>query len=139
MESKVRVFNNKIYCLEHEELLDTFEESQLQNSTGSDDNGDHTGDNDPAERITNGKEKENDAAKAKKEETLPPKKRGPKPQADHTEKPANGTAAKRGRKGSVKGEQGTKGSVSDDPLAVAPMFDDDEEEEFGLVIDIPNF
>ncbi|XP_060558862.1 histone-lysine N-methyltransferase NSD2-like, partial [Ruditapes philippinarum] len=140
-DTKVRFFDNKVYCIEHEDLLDTLEESQSQTSAASDDNGEPAGDADATEKVTNGKDNDATVKGKSKDETLPPKKRGPKPQSETTDKPTNGTAAKvsRGRKSSVKGEPGTKGSVSDDPLAVAPMFDDDEEEEFGLVIDIPNF
>lgn len=140
-DTKIRMFDNKVYCVEHEDLLDTLEESQSQASAASDDNVELPADSDAGEKVTNGKENDATVKGKSKEETLPPKKRGPKPQSESSDKSTNGTAAKvsRGRKSSVKGEQGTKGSVSDDPLAVAPMFDDDEEEEFGLVIDIPNF
>lgn len=141
--TKIREYDGNFYCLEHEDLLDTLEESQSHTSTASssDENGELPSSDPSATENPSGK-KENDAKVKVKEETLPPKKRGPKPaEAAVTDKPTNGTVPKvpRGRKSSLKGEQGTKGSVSDDPLAVAPMFDDDEEEEFGLVIDIPNF
>lgn len=139
--NNIKEFDGKIYCLEHDDLIETLTESRVQSSNASDDNGGQASDIDAVEKSTNGK-KENDSKKGKsKEETLPPKKRGPKPLTESGDKAPNGAAPKpgKGRKGSTKGESGGKGSVSDDPLAVAPMFDDDEEEEFGLVIDIPNF
>ena len=80
-----------------------------------------------------------------KQEEISSKKRGSKQLVEKNTKTngivANERAGKgsKGKKGSGKGVNGTKGPVSDDPLAVAPMFDDSEDEEFGLVIDIPNF
>ncbi|KAL4232100.1 Histone-lysine N-methyltransferase [Mactra antiquata] len=137
----IKEFDGKTYCSEHEDLLESLIESRTHSSNVSDDNS-QASDIDVQEKASNGK-KESEVKKGKiKDETLPPKKRGPKPLTESSgDKASNGATVKpgKGRKGSVKGDSGTKGAVSDDPLAVAPMFDDDEEEEFGLVIDIPNF
>lgn len=147
-DKKTREFDSRTYCLEHDDLIDTLTESQSQGSTGSEENTSETpaatlGESAPKTKNGSKAEKQKDAngEKEKKvKETLPPKKRGPKPQADTSEKekPTNGTGKQgKGRKGSVKGEMGSKGPVLDESLAVAPMFDDDDDEEFGLVIDIP--
>ena len=158
-DNKMRDFEGRTYCLEHEDLLETLSESQSQVSTGSEENTTETPTSATAassvseqsasktkgssKNGNNGdKVKEKDSAAAadkekKVKETLPPKKRGQKPQADG-DKPSNGTGKQgRGRRGSTK-EAGQRGSSLDDTLAVPPMFDDDDE-EFDLVIDIPNF
>ena len=160
-----KLFEEKTYCLEHEELLEALRESQSQTSTSdevSDANSDsETKSNASKESLkvaapkpvrqnskTENKEKEN---RMKDQGSLPPKKRGPKPSVDKPDKDKQGTTegsstppvpTKRGRpkksmeNGANGGGRVGKGS---DLLAVAPMFDDDEDEEFDLVIDIPNF
>ena len=158
-----KIFEDKIYCLEHNELLDALAESQSQNST-SDEVSDANSDSETKSNAskesskvavpkiarqnskTENKEKDN---RIKDQGSLPPKKRGPKPSLDKPEKQgtSEGTSTptvptKRGRpKKSVENgaNGGGKGGKGSDLLAVAPMFDDDEDEEFGLVIDIPNF
>ncbi|XP_052771657.1 histone-lysine N-methyltransferase NSD2-like isoform X2 [Mya arenaria] len=170
-EEQTQEFEGRIYCTEHEDLLDTLMESQSQTSAPSDD--ESVQDGEKSEKPTgkkdvskNGKskngekvKKDNGEVKEKKTkaETLPPKKRA-KLQAESImgknengdEKPASGGnngekvtsvggKATKARRGSAKGEGGRKSSGLEETLAVAPMFDDDEEEEFGLVIDIPNF
>ncbi|XP_052226023.1 histone-lysine N-methyltransferase NSD2-like isoform X2 [Dreissena polymorpha] len=139
-ENQTREFDGRMYCNEHEELLETLIESQSQGSTASEEE-------EPANKKTVGKngktngngaktkvKKENGGEK-KSQETLPPKKRGPKPVVteDKDEKTGNGKS-QNGRRSSVKGDP-----VLDETLALAPMFDDDDDEEFGLVIDIPTF
>ena len=162
-EGNTREFDEKIYCLEHNELLETLAESASQTSA-SEEVSDASSDIDtkvvhsketvhakavaakPARQnsVTENKDK-GSKVKSDHQGNLPPKKRGPKPSLDKMEKegPSDGNeAVKRGRpKKSVEnGANGSgKGQKGQDLLAVAPMFDDDEDEEFGLVIDIPNF
>ena len=196
---QVREFDGRVYCTEHEDLLETLAESQSQGSAASDEdpgeglsannNGekDKTGEgakeSKPGKTVSKAKEavvdgKEKEKVRKIKEESLPPKKRGskvlsvdngagteavkektngmvppgskvpasagPKAQTDRDsvggkpDKPSAGKGSKV-RRASLKSDPGGKGSGLEETLAVAPMFDDDEEEEFGLVIDIPNF
>ena len=160
VEGNTRVFDEKTYCLEHNELLETLAESQSQTSA-SEEASDGSSDLDikasstkgttkgetKLERQTSDTENKDKGNKVKSDPqgNLPPKKRGPKPSLDKTEKDSssegNGPAKRGKQKKSVDnvGNGSTKAQKGQDLLAVAPMFDDDEDEEFGLVIDIPNF
>ena len=159
-----KLFEDKIYCLEHNELLEALTESQSQTST-SDEVSDANSDSEtksnaskesakvvapkPARQNSKTENKEKDN-RMKDQGCLPPKKRGPKPSLDKSDTKQGTTEGasaqtvppKRGRpKKSVENgaNGGGKGGKGSDLLAVAPMFDDDEDEEFDLVIDIPNF
>ena len=156
-----RVFDEKTYCLEHNELLETLAESQSQTSA-SEETSDGSSDIDSQisskrtarqqgkmeaklDRQLSDTENNKDKgikSKSDPQGNLPPKKRAPKLSMDKEGTGEGNPPAKRGRpKKSVDnvGNGNTKGQKGQDLLAVAPMFDDDEDEEFGLVIDIPNF
>lgn len=148
-EKNIQKFDKKTYCQAHKELLKTLTESQSKSSTASGDNCvDTAGDQGKGANIGKSIQMEktkNEASSGNKKadgETLPLKKRASKSQLDvNKDKTINGgpdSKGLKGRKGS-KSNQGSKAAVSSEPFAVAPMFDDDEEEGFGLVIDIPNF
>lgn len=158
-EGNIKLFEEKIYCLEHNELLEALAESQTSNSTSdevSDTNSDvetkSNGSKEAVKEAVPKTERQNSETESKDKITkvrsdhqgnLPPKKRGPKPSLEKNEK--QGTSEgngmpKRGRpRKSIENGANGKGQKGQDLLAVAPMFDDDEDEEFGLVIDIPNF
>ncbi|KAL3864307.1 hypothetical protein ACJMK2_005998 [Sinanodonta woodiana] len=148
IEGNIKEYDGKLFCTDHEELLESLVAS-VEDHASSDETSETSSVSETAQKSedtekgkeSNKAENTNKAKESINKFNVKSKEKAKKSQRDTDGKKGHKSASEKSgeKSGSKNGKKSGRGnSVSDDPLAVAPMFDDSEEEEFNLVIDIPN-